>query len=259
MGTNMWHLLSKHDSTDGSGIFDPRAYYFFDTNAFDKWVAFPNDPPTAPADGGDPYKYPDRDLNYNILGTTGDTCRYSPVNYYLIRDMDNQPEILLTGAEMLFIRAEAFMRGIGVAQDPLKAYDALRDGVQLSVTFWTSIMNNSHLPTTGAPFSANINVPLGLGVFSIESAGGLYNGFNFGDDQAKLRIIYSQCMIDMFRQPQDAFALSRRTGMTPHEGAPSQVYRFPIPQSEVSYNLANFNGSYGSSINNLNQKVWWMN
>lgn len=40
MGTNIWHLLSKHDSTDGSGIFDPRAYYFFETNNNGDWVAF---------------------------------------------------------------------------------------------------------------------------------------------------------------------------------------------------------------------------
>lgn len=259
MGTNMWHLFSNNNNTDGSGIYDPRAYYFFETNEFDKWVPFPNDPATASPDGGDPYKYPDRDLNYNILGVTGDTCRYSPVNYYLIRDMDYQPEILLTGAEMLFIRSEAYTRGIGVAQDVNTAYSALRDGIQFSVEFLASVMNNSHLPTTGTSFSTNINVPANLGVFTIESAGGIYSGFNAGDNQAKLRIIYSQCMIDMFRQPQDAFALARRTGMTPHEGNLSEVYRFPIPQSEVSYNQANWLNFYGSSGDNLMQKVWWMN
>src|SRR6185436_10147229 len=242
MGSVIWHLFSKNDNSDGSGIFDPRVYYFFETNAYNKWVFFPNTPSIATPDGGAPYDY-QRDVYYDITGSPGDTCKYSPVNYYLARDMDYQPDILLTGAEMLFIEAEA--------------YDAFRDGFQFSINFWMDVMNNSHLPTSGAAFSTNINVPTNLNAFSVESA--IYSDFFAGDDQTKLQFIYSQCFIDMFRQPQEAFALARRTGMTPHEGAPGMVYRFPIPQSEISYNQASWNNSYGASGDNMNQKVWWMN
>src|SRR6185295_20016211 len=122
MGSVTWNLFQKDDTT----IFDPRVYYFFETNAYGKWVPFPNTPLTATPDGGAPYDY-QRDVYYDIMGSPGDTCRYSPVNYYLARDMDYQPDILLTGAEMLFIEAEACQRGIGVAQNSGKAYDALRD------------------------------------------------------------------------------------------------------------------------------------
>jgi hypothetical protein len=253
MGTVIWHQLSSNDNTDGSGIFDPRAYYFFETNSDSNWVAYPNDPSTGTPDGGTPYDY-QRDHFFTIKGTPASPCLYSPANYYLVRDQDYQPDILMTGAEVLFLRAEAYMLGIGVAKDvPGEATSAFLGGIQFSLDFWQHVMNSSQLPC--GPFSNNITVPSYLTFFYLQNN----IGFFTGDEQEQLREIYAQCWIDMFRQPQEAFALSRRTGMTPHEGNPSQVYRFPIPQSEVSYNQANWNNSYGSSGDNLNQKVWWMN
>ncbi|WP_455202001.1 hypothetical protein, partial [Kaarinaea lacus] len=38
----------------------------------------------------------------------------SPFNYYLIRDNVDIPEIILTAAEMGFLKAEAYFRGLGV-------------------------------------------------------------------------------------------------------------------------------------------------
>ncbi len=251
MGTTIWQLLSRNDSTSGSGIFDPRAFYFFDTNDDGKWVAFSNDPPTATPDGGIPYEY-HRDVNYTIKG---DGCQYSPVNYYLARDMDYQPDIFITGAEVLFLLAEARLRGIGVPQNSNDAYTHLRDGIQFSLTFWNFVMTNSKLPT-GTPFSNNILVP-NLPTWGIENE--IYNDYFNGSDQDKQRVLYSQCWLDMFRQPQEAFALSRRTGLTPHAGIPSMVYRFPIPQSEVSYNQSNWYNAVGAAGDGLSQKVWWMN
>jgi SusD/RagB-like outer membrane lipoprotein len=252
MGTAIWHQLSKNDSTDGSGIFDPRAYYFFETNSNDKWIAYPNDPSTSTPDGGAPYDY-QRDNFYNIKGTPASPCLYSPINYYLARDEDYQPDILMTGAEVLFLRAEAYMLGIGVAKDvPGEATAAFLGGIQFSLKFWKYVMDNSHLPP-GTLFSTNITVP-NLDFITVQNN----IGFFTGDEQEQLREIYAQCCIDMFRQPQEVFALARRTGMTPHEGNSSQVYRFPIPPTEVSYNQANWNNTFGSSGDNLNQKVWWM-
>ena len=249
MGTTIWHQLSNHDSTDGSGIFDPRAYYFFETNNNSDWVAYPNDPPTASPDGGIPYEY-HRDYNYAIKGAD---CLYSPVNYYLGRDMDYQPDILITGAEVIFIRAEAFLLGIGVAKDPGMAGSAFLDGIQFSLNFWQYVMNNSRLPP-GTLFTANITVPSNLDFISVQ------NNVDFftGSEEVQLREIYAQSWIDLFRQPQEAFALARRTGLTPHEGTPSEVYRFPIPPSEVAYNELNWMNAVGSSGDNLNGKVWWM-
>jgi hypothetical protein len=251
MGTTMWHLLSKNDSADGSGIFDPRAYYFFETNNFNKWAPFPNNPqiPLQP-DGGIPYEY-QRDVAYSIKGAT---CFYSPVNYYLARDMDYQPDILMTGAEVLFLRAEAYLRGIGVAKDPGQATVAFLDGIQYSLNFWQHVMDNSKLPP-GTSFATNITVPSNLDFISVQNNIGFFNG----DEAEQLREIYAQTWIDQMRQPQEAFALARRTLNTPREGDPISVYRFPIPPSETTYNQLNWLNAIGNAGDNLTQKVWWMN
>jgi hypothetical protein len=251
MGTEIWNLLSVNDSTDGSGIFDPRAFYFFDTNNNNKWIAYPENPPTGmQPDGGIPYEY-QRDVVYSLKGNT---CLYSPVNYYLVRDMDYIPEILMTGAEVLFLRAEAYMRGIGVARDPGQAGTEFLGGLQFSLDFWQHTMSNSRLPL-GTPFATNITVPSTANFFSVQNS---LNYFS-ATEAEQLNQIYAESWLDFFWQPQQAFALSRRTGNTPHNGAASTVFRFPIPPSEVSYNQVNWSSTFGSSGDNLNQKVWWMN
>ncbi len=251
LGTTIWNLISANDSTDGSGIFDPRAFYFFETNNVNQWVAYPNDPASGlQPDGGIPYEY-QRDVAYAIKGAG---CLYSPVNYYLARDMDYVPDVLFSGAEVLFLRAEAYMRGIGVAADPGQAGTEFLGAVQFSLDFWNHIMSNSKLPT-GIPFATNISVPSNVNYISLQSN---LNYFSLGQAE-QLNMIYAQSWLDFFMQPQQAFALARRTYSTPHEGAALQVFRFPIPPSEVSYNTGNWQSFYGTSGDNLMSKVWWMN
>ena len=251
LGTVMWNLISENDSTDGSGIFDPRAYYFFDTNNNNQWVAFPNDnTQNLPPDGGIPYEY-QRDVAYAIKGAG---CLYSPVNYYLVRDEDYVPDILITGAEVKFIRAEAYHRGIGVGQDAAQAGVEFIDGLQFSLNFWDHIMANSKLPT-GTPFATNIQVPSNVNFISLQNKLDYFSKTS----QEQLDLIYQQEWIDMFTQPQQNFALMRRTFRTPHTGNASQVYRFPIPPNEVNYNQINWLSIFGAGGDNLNRKIWWMN
>ncbi len=255
MGTNMWRFLSENDSTSGSGIYDPRAYYFFDTNNDNKWKPFPNYPPTATPDGGIPYEY-QRDVAYSVKGAD---CLFSPMNYYLVRDMDYQPDILINGAEVLYLRAEAYMRGIGVAPDEGLAGTAFLDGLQFSLSFWKNVMNNSRLPL-GAGFAANVNVPQNLDFISVQN----HLVFFTGNSTDKLQEIYTYQWIDFLRQPQEAWSLARRTfnagtPTTPRQGNQLlQVYRLPIPPTEVAYNTANWTTTFGSTGDNLNQKIWWM-
>lgn len=251
LGTTMWRKFSANDSSDGSGIFDPRAFYFFETNNNNKWAPFPNDNINGlPADGGIPYEY-QRDVAYSIKGAG---CLYSPVNYYLVRDMDYIPEVLITGAEVIFLRAEAYMRGIGVAQDVPQAGTEFLSGVQFSLDFWQHIMSNSKLPTSGTPFATNITVPPSANYIALQNN---LNYFSLSDAD-QLKMIYEQSWVDFFMQPQQAFALARRTNLTPHVGSPSQVYRFPIPPSEISYNLGHWQSTYGASGDGLSNRLWWM-
>jgi hypothetical protein len=249
LGTTMWHLLSANDSSDGSGIFDPRAYYFFETNFNNRWAAYPNVPPQGLApDGGSPYNY-QRDFAF---AAKGQDCLYSPVNYYLARDMDYMPDVLITGAEVLFLRAEAYLKGVGVPADADKAGSAFIDGVNFSVSFWQDVMNQSRLPL-GATFASNITVPSNVNFISVQ------NHLDYVlTGTLTATELYRQRWIDLFRQPQEAFALARRTGNTPREGSPSAVYRFPIPPNEVAYNQQNWYAAVGAGGDDFSRKVWWM-
>jgi Starch-binding associating with outer membrane len=251
MGNLMWQYMSANDSTDGSGIFDPRAFYLFEPNNDNDWVAYPVSTQTGmQPDGGAPYDY-QRDNFYTVKGAN---CKYSPVNYYLARDMDYVPDVLITGAEVLFLRAEAYQRGIGVNKDLGLASTAFLDGLQFSLNFWETIMQNSRLPS-GISFSTNVTVPPSVNFFSLQSNIEYFTA----SEQDQLKEIYRQSWIDLFRQPQEVFALSRRTGLLPHIGNPSMINRFPIPPSEVSYNQANWLNTFGTSGDNLSGRVWWMN
>lgn len=251
MGTNIWHVVSRHDSTDGSGIFDPRAYYFFDTNNDNKWVPYPNVPPAgATLDGGIPYEY-QRDALYTLKGQT---CMYSPFNYHLVRDMDYIPDILMTGAEVLYLRAEAYKKVAQLGLDPQKADDNFLNGLEFSLNFWQSVMNGSKLPNTGTPFSADVAVPASLGSFTVQVGTNYFSS----TDQQKMEILYAQSWLDLFLQPQEAWALARRANV-PHEGPASTVYRFPIPPTEAAYNQTNWLSTFGSASGDvMDRKMWWM-
>ena len=248
MGTTIWHKMAVHDSLDGSGIIDPRAYVFFEPNNLNEWAAFPNNPGTnPPLEGGIPYNG-GRDFNFAVKGAS---CKFSPFNYYLIRDEFDVPEILMSAAEVHFLKAEAYKRGIGVAQDDFSADAEYAEGIKASVKFWYSVVATTARWTENKP-SAPTDGEIYQYIYhpAVSFAG---NGF-------KLDLIYTQCWIDLFRQPWEAYALARRTGKTPREGAPLTFNRFTYPASESEYNQENWQNQVaamgGSDAKEI--KVWWM-
>ena len=255
MGSTVWHQLSRHDSTDGSGIFDPRAYIFFETNNNNEWVAYPNLPePNTPTSGGIPYEsHRDGVASYQIKG---DDCIYSIFNYFLIRDEDYMPIILFTGAETHFILAEAYFRGIGLPLDPDLADIEYMNGINTSVDWWMSVAENSRLPLSGLAFHDKIIIPGNLGVNTVL---GVFGSWNAQSDEEKLRFIYTQRWLDAFRQPWEAYALTRRTGMTPREGDAIQHFRMPYPPSEAEYNTENWTVAVDrQGGEDPEYKLWWI-
>ncbi|MCB0520977.1 MAG: SusD/RagB family nutrient-binding outer membrane lipoprotein [Lewinellaceae bacterium] len=246
MGSNVWHQLSENDNTDGSGIFDPRARIFFETNNADKWVPFPQFPDAnTPTEGGIPYGQ-HRDSNYPIKGADN---LYSPFNYYLVRDEKDIPEIMLTAAEVHFIKAEAYMRGLGVAMDISEAEGEYTLGVVASITFWQNVAKGSAIWENKPPILsegeifAAVNHPR-LSIFTSND---------------KLQLIYTQRWLDAFRQPWEAYSLWRRTGATPREGTAPEYYRFSYPPSEASNNPENWSAQVGRmGDDSPKTKVWWM-
>lgn len=247
MGATIWRYLSENNNTDGSGIYDPRANIFFEPNNANEWVAFPQvpDADTPPA-GGIPYGE-HRDNNYSIKGNAN---IYSPFNYYLIRDNVDIPEVILTAAEMGFIKAEAYFRGLGVAMDEGAAEAEYTVAVVNSIKFWQGIAAGSQMWANAPPvlseneIFAKLNHPR-LSIFTSEN---------------KLELIYAQRWLDAFRQPWEAFALSRRVGATPREGEMPEYYRLPYPPSEAENNPDNWAGQVARMGEDSEKvKVWWMN
>ena len=255
MGSNIWHQLSSHDSTDGSGIFDPRAYIFFETNNLNKWVPYPNLPePNTPTAGGIPYE-PHRD-GAAAFQIKGEDCIYSIFNFFLIRDEDYMPIPLFTGAETHFILAEAYFRGIGLPLDPDQADIEYMNGINASVDWWMNVAENSRLPLSGLKFPDMISIPGNLGANSVLM---VFGSWNAQSDEEKLQFIYTQRWLDAFRQPWEAYALTRRTGMTPREGGPINHFRMPYPPSEAEYNTANWSDAVGRQGGEDPEfKLWWI-
>lgn len=255
MGSNIWHQLSAHDSIDGSGIFDPRAYIFFETDNTNRWVAFPQIPDiTTPASGGIPYgTHRDQAGAFEIKG---ETCIYSPFNYFVIRDQDFMPIPIITGPEYHYILAEAYLRGIGFAPDPDLADIEYMNGINGSVEWWKDVAEGSKLPSSGMTFPEMIQIPQGLNASSVLMHFGSWNAQN---DEEKLEFVYTQWWLDLFRNPQEAYALTRRTGKTAREGEPINHFRLPYPPSEVEYNGANVSKAISSQGGDSPEvKLWWI-
>jgi hypothetical protein len=267
MGSTLWKLFSNNNNTDGSGIFDLRCKIFFEPKGdttgdkgVPQWIPYPQDPPTPIADGGDPYNN-GRDANWSdqqfLKGN-----EYSNYNYYWGRDgidggsTNPCPEIFMSAAETDFLKAEAYARGAGVAQNNATAEAAYNAGIAASLTFWKNMAFQSSVwvvnkPTSGTPTSAELDAVT-------------TNSKVAWSDSNGLSLIYAQEWIDLFRQPWVAWALMRRTGnATPQDtdnpAGYTQNYgsfqRFTYPGDEKQYNFDNWNAETGGT-EYTSTKIW---
>jgi hypothetical protein len=253
MGSNIWHQFSFTDDPAGAGIFDPRAYIFFEGDQNEQWIPYPQLPESGtPSSQGIPYGSHRDDVgNYHIKNNVN----YSPFNFFLIGDESNMPIILMTGAEVHFILAEAYFRGIGVAVDPDQADIEYMNGINASVTWWKNLSERLRLPLSGVKFGDKITIPPHLNAATVLNRFGSWNATT---DAEKLAFIYTQRWIDSFRQPWEAYAEARRTGMTPGEGDPIGHFRMPYPPSEAQYNAANMNAAkQRQGGDDQTVKMWW--
>jgi hypothetical protein len=272
MGETVFAQMSKPNGTPDNTIFDPRVYIFFDTNnktaeyPEGAWRAFPQmRDANTPTEGGTPYSSA-RDKNYAFKGPA---CLYSPFNFYLIRDHVFVPQMMISAAEVCFIKAEMTARGIAPGGLGMATEELIRKGIELSFNFWLQ------LPIYGTDATykyiySDLQTILDNGdLYSISSAYAssimnemIYNNTDFaGNEEAYLELIYQQRWLDLFRQANEAWSLARRTFKTPttidHKKLVS--YRLPYPQSEVTYNYDNYNEQVkkmGGDTKDI--KVWWM-
>jgi len=254
MGSNIWHQFSGSDDPEGTDIFDPRAFIFFEGDETEMWKPFPQIPEAnTPSSQGIPYgSHRDDNVNYSIKSNVN----YSPFNFFVIDDEKFMPVILMTGAEVHFIKAEAYLRGIGVAMDKDLADIEYISGINSSIEWWLKQASQLKLPLSGVRFNDKITIPSQASVVGVLNHFGSWNATT---DEEMLSFIYTQRWIDAFRQPWEAYAETRRTRLTPHEGEPIAHFRMPYPPSESQYNTENWNEAKANQGGeNTDVKVWWI-
>lgn len=246
LGSTMWNFLTD----ENNDILDQRARIFFEPNVNEEWIPFPQIPDANTVQsGGEPYQQDKRDADYTDKGPSN---IYASVNFYLIRDEQDIPEVLMTSAEVHFLRAEIFLRGIGTNPDPFLAAGAYENGMRESLEYWQDLMINSEI-WENKPAIQN------AGDFYLTSQHPKYFFDVNANDQENLNKIYAQRWLDAFRQPWEAFALLRRTNATPREKSQNSFFRFQYPPSESSLNSEHYNAQLSNmGGDETNIKMWWM-
>ena len=270
MGETVWSCLSATDDMDGSGIFDYRTFLFFDTSHKNDsfpdgaWRPFPQirtlDTPT---EGGSPYAQ-SRDGSYTFKGPS---CLFSPFNYYLTRDEKYVPQILVTYADVLFMKAEIEVRNIGGITPPLNADESIRSGVYQSFLFWSHIPQQTSRWVFFYPQYTSYIGNLDIWAWSNNMAANVMNYAVWmnpdydGSQEFYLKMIYQQRWLNLFRQPWEAWALARRTMATPTTTNHAKLtsFRMEYPQKEIEYNYANYSAQVArmSHGDTRQTRVWW--
>ncbi|MEX6688073.1 SusD/RagB family nutrient-binding outer membrane lipoprotein [Danxiaibacter flavus] len=251
MSSTMWNMVS--DGTTDESIFDPRAKLFVEPNQAGKWAPY-----VIGKSSGD-------NVNAYFSGTDPsqkNDCLFSPFNWYLVRDEWYLPEVIFAASEVHFLKAEAYARGLGAAQNINDAQTEYKAGITSSVNFWYNMVkganNVSGLTWASAapppPTSAQMDALFANKKVAFTGAA--------ADAVTK---IYAQEWLSYFRQPWLAYNLWRRTGNTPVDpnSAPSATYktfyRLPYAQDEAVNNADNYNAQISKmGGNNSDIKVWWM-
>lgn len=251
MGTAMWGVMSENDNTDGSGIYDPRCFVFFEPNDNDEWVPFPQNPSasTPPEIVGKAYNK-NRDDNWDDKGG----IQYSPFNYYLVRDQYDVPEPVQTAAEVKLLKAEAYARGAGVGQNMTKAQEEYEAAMRTSIHFWYKVVGLTGIWTNHIPVMPTEE----------EIDAFIVNPHVAWDESKALEQIYTQRWVDAFRQPWEGLHLWNYTNMTPRDvsGAYSAndyaFYRIHYPIDEQKYNMDNWSAATNGGANDTESvKLFW--
>ena len=270
MGETIWSVLSSTDAMDGSGIFDYRTFLFFDTSHKNDsmpdgaWRPYPQIRTLeTPTEGGSPYAQ-SRDGSYTFKGPS---CLFSPFNYYLTRDEKYVPQILVTYADVLFMKAEIEVRNIGGITPPLNADESIRSGVYQSFLFWTHIPQQTSRWVFFYPQYTNYMGNLDIWSWSNNMAANVMNYAVWmnpeydGSQEFYLKMIYQQRWLNLFRQPWEAWALARRTMATPTTTNHAKLtsFRLEYPQKEIEYNYENYTKQLArmSHGDTRQTRVWW--
>lgn len=250
MGTNVWSQMSSNNSTDGSGIFDPRVYVYFQTNDANQWAAQPQN--RSVADGGTPY--PNRDTKMRNPFGSDPNNKFSAFNYFIAYDEVYFPYLIITESDVHFLKAEIYQRGLGVGKNITLAKTEYEAGITSSVNFWYAYTQNSPRWLTKPTTPTALQVTAMLNNTSV-----MYNGANESD---ALRKIATQSWLATLFEPAEAWAIVRRTGLTPRDASITSpvINKLPYPDDENTNNHVNWQAITGGAdpTVQMQTKVYWM-
>ncbi|RPD38121.1 SusD/RagB family nutrient-binding outer membrane lipoprotein [Chitinophaga barathri] len=249
MSSNVWNQMSSTNATNGSGIFDPRCFVFFQTNDANLWVPQPQD--GSQTEGGTPYR--GEGTARRPFGTDP-TNKFASFNYFIAYDRLFYPILVITEADVHFLLAEIYQRGMGVAKDVTKARTEYEAGIRSSVDFWYAYTQLSAIWTAKPTLPTPVQMTAMLANPKV-----LYNGANDAD---ALRKIATQAWLATMFQPWEAWAIARRTQLTPRDPAlPTlSINRMPYPDDENVNNHENWQKATSgkSPTDQVSVKVYWM-
>lgn len=246
-GKTMFDAMS--DGLEDEDIFDPRLKLFSETNSDGVWSPMPYGG-GAIAETGNP-NAENRWSNPESIGE----YFYSPINFWILTGRYSVPELIITAAEVHFLKAEAYAKGVGVSANMTKAKEEYEAGIKSSINYWYDIANFSK--NFGDDYSWQ-NVPATPDAAAIDAM--LNNPKVKWDDANALQLIYTQRWISHFRQVPQAWSLWRQTKMTPQQGDEVVTFnRTMYPQGEQDRNKANYDAQVSKMGGDNNVvKIWWM-
>ncbi|AOW10288.1 SusD/RagB family nutrient-binding outer membrane lipoprotein [Flavobacterium gilvum] len=254
MGSTMFNAMASNTNDDGSGIYDLRCKILFEPNRAGKWVAYPQVPTSStPNEVDGNYCYQESRLTAWATPLPAQNYNYSPVNFYYADD-ETMPVLFITSAEVNFLKAEIYARGIGgVAVNPVAAKQFYEAGITESVNFWYKRANSAAIWVVNKPAAA----PTPLEMTTMLSNPAIaYNA----SPAIALDQIYKQSWIALFHQPYEAWTLKRRTADgTPHVTILNVpvLNKFTYPNTEKATNFENWNAASNGN-DNISNKPWFM-
>ena len=249
LGENAWNHLTEDPNPDGSGIIDPRTYVWYETNINNEWVPAPQNPIEQTERGGEPYN----DLRRNDTDGFDLRGNYSAFNWYMVENDDSGLEFHVTYPEVCYMLAEIYHRGWGSGD----AQEWYEKGLRASVEKWYTYGGTTNPDWANPPampddttIDAFINHP--------------QIAYNATDG---LKLIHTQRWLEYMLQPQEAWFLTRRSGLIPVLKVQNAVSgqetpmprRLRYPEDERNNNLEMYNAQVATMNggDDLMTRPWW--
>jgi hypothetical protein len=168
--------------------------------------------------------------------------------------------VIISEADVHFLKSEIYNQGLGVAADQNLANAEYRAGIKASINYWYTYANV--MATSIWPAGAK---PGPITQVQIDA---------FIDNNSSVKFVVTDPVLDNYKkiikqswlsnlfQPVEAWCTVRRTGLTPKDinFKPTVFNRLAYPADEETNNNANWNIASGglSQTEQIAKKVYWM-